>query len=284
MHIDLEALSTFSAFGFAVLSVYLLAFLLARSSGQREGLSDRQTDVDLKRMGAGYTIGAFRQGCLLLGGGLACLILLTTQNVVFALPPALAGILLPLLYPGWVRRSYFTRFETDFAECLDIWTRCLQSGLSFQQAVDTASRDLVGPAATEMDALRSEISFGDVDSALWRLYERVPLDDVRYTVMGVITCRQTGGKMSEVMANIAESIHERQAQRDRILSITSMGRTEAYVMAAMPFAIGFIMYMLEPASVSLLFSTAIGVIGTLVALLWESIGLAIIWKIVDIKA
>ncbi|MBN2711373.1 MAG: type II secretion system F family protein [Planctomycetes bacterium] len=280
----LDLLSSISIFGFAALLVALVMFYSEHGSEQREGLADQQKDAELKRFGASYSVVAVRRVSLLIAVGGGCLALVATRNVVFAAVPMVVGLLIPIMYPWRVKRAYFTRFESDFAECLDIWTRCLTSGLSFQQAIDTAGNDLKGPVSREMETLKNEISFGDVDSALWRLHERVPIDDVKYAVLGVITCRQTGGKMSEVMANISESIRERQAQRQRIMAITSMGRTEAYVMAAMPFAIGFIMYLLEPASVSLLFSTTFGIIGTFAAIAWESLGLLIIWKIVDIKA
>ena len=100
---------------------------------------------------------------------------------------------------------------------------------------------------------------------------------------GSLSNSDVGGDLAEMLAAIAGSIRERAAQRQKIQAITSMGRTEAYIMAAMPFAIGFFMYLLQPDTVMMLFNTMIGVVGTLVAIGWESIGMLIIWKIVNIK-
>ncbi len=89
--------------------------------------------------------------------------------------------------------------------------------------------------------------------------------------------------MREVVANIGQSVRERMEMREKINALTSMGRTEAYIMAGMPVGIGTLMYLLEPTLIDKLFSTLIGIVGTLAAIGWESLGMYIIWKMVNIK-
>lgn len=278
-----DLLATVSVFITVVLLFVGLALLNTQKSTRRPDLEAKKREDELMRYDAPRSAAAtWRYGLLfaLVVGGF---LLFVAQNVVFALVAIIAGIVIPATYPGRIKKAYLLRFEEDFAECLDIWTRCLHSGLSFQQAVETASDDLSGPVAKEMKLLQSEMRLGDVDDALWRLHQRIPLPDVRYAVLGVITCRQTGGKMSEVMNNIGRAIRERMAMRNKINAITSMGRTEANILAAMPFLIGLVMHYLQPDAVSLLFTTVAGIVGTLVAILWETIGLVIIRMIVNVK-
>jgi tight adherence protein B len=240
-------------------------------------------EEELRYKEAPYTLATVKRVAILAGVGVAVGFLAIFQNVVFAVMAFAAGIIVPIAYPGWVRRRYYRRVEQGLCDCMDIWVRCLQAGMSLQQAVDAAALDLRGPIAREMMQIQKDIRLSDLDTAMWRWHDRLALEDVRYIVLGVITCRQTGGKMSEVMQGISRSVRERMEMREKINAITSMGRTEAYVMGAMPFAIGFLIYLLQPEMMRMLFFTFWGVVGSLAGVSWEAIGLFIIWKIVNIK-
>ena len=279
----LENMAYAASFLAAALSLVAAAFIIEKLSDRRRDLDKLRKEEMLRRYDAPLSMAAIRARCT--GGGIVagCVIVVLTQNIVFAILAVAIGMTVTLMYPGWVQRRYMRQFEGDFAECLSMWARCMHSGLSLQQAIAAAADDMKGPVAREMATLRSETGLGDIEGALWNFYARMSTDDVRYAVLGVITCRRTGGRMSEVVANIAKSLRERGALRDKIMAITSMGRTEAYVMGAMPLAIGCGMYLLQPETMDLLFTTPLGVIGTLFAAGWEFIGLAIIWKIVNMK-
>ena len=279
----LGSLAYAASFLAAALSLVAVMLVIEKLSDRRRNLDEQRKEDLLRRFDAPLTMAEMRARGM--GGGIiaGCIIVAVTQNIVFGILAVVAGVIATLLYPGWVKRRYMRRFETDFAECLGTWARCMQSGLSLQQAIAASADDMKGPVALEMAILRRETGLGDIEKALWSFYARVPTDDVRYAVLGVITCRRTGGRMSEVVTNIAKSLKERGALRDKIMAITSMGRTEAYVMGAMPFVIGAAMYLLQPEAMDLLFTTPLGIIGTLLAIGWEAIGLLIIWKIVNMK-
>lgn len=280
----LEPLSQLSVFGAAAMAAAAVIFIIVKLGERGPDQETRKLEQELERLRAPWPLAKVRSVSMLGGVGGGTVFFLLTENAVFTAVIVLIGFIIPAVYPGRIRKNYMNRFEEDFSECLEIWARCLTSGLSFQQAVETASNDLSGPVANEMETLHSEVAVGGVEEALWHLHDRVPVQDVRYAVLGVITCRQTGGRISEVMGNIAEAIRERAAQRERIRAITSMGRTEAYIMAVMPFALGLIMYILDPKTVGMLFSHWIGIVGTLAAIMWEAIGLVVIWKMVNIEA
>ena len=279
----LQMLNLFSVFGSGALGGAFLFYLFRRLGDKGRDLEAERTEEQLRRYGASYTKAHLRRVCILTGVAAAAGIVVILHNAVFAIIVLVIALIIPAIYPWYVRRSYMQAFESGFSECLDIWCRCLQAGLSLQQAMEAAANDMQGPAAMEMQRIRKEISLGDVDSAMWNFYARLPLPDVRYAVVGVVTCRQTGGRISEVVAKIADAIRERASQRQKIEAITSMGRAEAYIMAAMPFVVGSLMYLLQPDTMMLLFNTVTGVVGTLVAIAWEALGMLIIWKIVNIE-
>lgn len=276
-------LSAIAAFGAGVLGALYLIFSLANISAQRVDPAVEAMENRLAEMDAPYPAATVRRWALLLGFGTALFFLLAWGHVVFAVIAVLAAIVVTRSYPGWVERRYMRNVEKDLANCLDIWVRCIRAGMSLQQAVDTATQDLRGPIQREMVQVQKDIRLSDIDTAMWRWHDRLPIDDIRYTVLGVVTCRQTGGKLSDVMENINASVHLRMEMREKVNALTSMGRSEAYAMAVMPAAICTLTYLMEPDMISNLFFTVIGVVGTLAMMCWEAIGVWVIWKIVNIK-
>lgn len=270
-------------FGSVALLTVFIAVKLMAVSARRVDPETIARDEKLRQMDAPLTMAEVTRICLIAGGFLIALFILMWGHVLFAILTFLACIVITKGYPGWVRRRYERRVELGISNCLDIWVRCLRTGMSMQQAVDAAVQDLFGPIQREMAQIQKDIRISDIDTALWRWHDRMPTEDVRFVVLGTITCRQTGGKLSDVMKNISDSIHDRMEMREKVNALTSMGKTEAFAMALMPPAICFITYLIEPVMVSKLFFTVIGVVGTLAMLCWEAIGVFIIWKIVNIK-
>lgn len=278
-----HTLSSIATFAAVMLAVLWVAMLLIKISSRREDPLARRREEELEEMGAPWALAKVKRYSLLAGACLAGFFLLVAQNIVFALVGMAAAFIFASMYPGWVERRYLRMVEQGLCDCLDIWIRCLQAGMSLQQGIEAASSDMKGPIAREMGQIRKDIRVSDLDSALWRWCDRVKTADIRYVVVGVVSCRQAGGKMRDVVSNIAQSVRERMEMREKINALTSMGRTEAYIMAGMPVGIGTLMYLLEPTLIDKLFSTLIGIVGTLVAIGWESLGMYIIWKMVNIK-
>lgn len=276
-------LSYVAAFGAGLLATVYFVLLVTQMSGQRIDPETVALEKKLAGMDAPFTNAAVRRAALLGSMAIALFFLLMWGHVVFAVLFLIAGFVVQHGYAGWVERRYMRNVEKDVANCLDIWVRCLRAGMSLQQAVDAATKDLRGPIQREMVQVQKDIRLSDLDTALWRWHDRLPIEDIRYTVLGVITCRQTGGKLSDVMENINNSVHQRMEMREKVGALTSMGRTEALAMAIMPAVICTLTYLMEPNMISNLFFTVIGVVGTLVMLCWEALGVWIIWKIVNIK-
>lgn len=276
-------LSMAAAFGAALLFTIFAILKILELSGKRQNPAEIAREQFLASRDAPLTASELRRVVLIAGMAIILVFLGAWGHVVFAVMTAVLCVVIIKSYPGWVDRRYLRQVELGVSNCLDIWVRCLRAGMSLQQAIDAAVQDLRGPIQREMATIQKDIRVSDIDTALWRWHDRLPLEDVRYIVLGTITCRQTGGKLSDVMENISASIHSRMEMREKVNALTSMGRTEAYAMGAMPAVICSLTYLMEPSMIGMLFFSLIGVLGTLAMMGWESIGVWVIWKIVNIK-
>ncbi len=180
-------------------------------------------------------------------------------------------------------RKRTEKMREQLPDVLTIMASSLRAGHSFMQALDTTAREIAQPAATEFQRVVSEIRLGrPTDDALEALAIRVGSADFRWAVLAVNIQREVGGNLAEILDNVADTLRERAMMRRQIQVLTAEGRLSAWVLTALPIAIGVYMYAVNPDYIGLLFTTKLGLfmLGTAVILLV----LGIFWmrKIVDI--
>jgi tight adherence protein B len=205
------------------------------------------------------------------------------RNVVLALVIGGVGGALPtlLLNTQLGRRS--DKLREQLPDVLTILASSLRAGHSFLQALDTVSKEIGEPAATEFVRVVAEIRLGrPVDEALEAMADRVGSDDFRWAVLAVNIQREVGGNLAEILDNVADTLRERATMRRQIKVLTAEGRLSAYVLIALPFVIGLYMTAVNPDYIGLLVTTTIGLfmLGTASVLLV----LGVLWmrKIVNI--
>jgi tight adherence protein B len=102
-------------------------------------------------------------------------------------------------------------------------------------------------------------------------------------VSAILIQRQTGGNLSDILANIADTIKERFALKRELKVLTTTGRTSGMVVGFMPIGILLLFMLINPDYVMVFFKTQVGVVMLIAAAALETIGFLIIRKIVNIK-
>ena len=101
-------------------------------------------------------------------------------------------------------------FEEQFPEAIDLLARALRAGHAFITGLSMVAEEMPDPVGTEFKLAFDRQNFGmPLPDALRALGERVPLLDARFFVTAVLTQREAGGNLSEVLDNLASVIRER---------------------------------------------------------------------------
>ena len=88
------------------------------------------------------------------------------------------------------------------------------------------------PVAGEFQLLYDQQNFGmPLRDALKAFAERLPLLDARFFVTAVLTQRETGGNLAEVLDNLATSIRERFKVKRQVRVISAHGRITGWVLS-----------------------------------------------------
>lgn len=191
----------------------------------------------------------------------------------------LIGILaLPLGYLAvgiYVKRRQSSRinaFEKQLPEAIELLNTSLRSGFGLLQGLEAVAREMPRPIKDEFSQIVRDMSVGmQLDEALQAMSVRVPSRDVDLLVTAVLVHRTVGGNLAEVMAGIARTIRARLLIRAEVHALTTMPRVSSYIVAVLPFFIVVLMYVVNAAYISLLWTTSLGQVllgvgGTLTAL------------------
>lgn len=225
---------------------------------------------------------------LILCSGTAALGALVTTIARAPLPlipvGAIMGFSAPWLWLFWRRRSRFAKFERQLSDALELMARALKSGHSLASGLNIVASEMPAPISTEFRTVYDEQNLGiPIEQALRNMLVRIPNLDLQFFVTAVAIQRQAGGDLAEILGKISHLVRERFKILGMVKALTGEGRISGIVLMALPIALFFTVYYLNPDYVMLLFNREIGrqMIG--VAIFLQILGAVVIKKIVDIK-
>jgi tight adherence protein B len=266
---EVEKLSTLKAFD----------AVLARTGGITSSLQRLIIQADAK-----MTVG----GLLLVS---LCIFLLTWTVVgqLTRLPwlGLAAGALLAFVPYFLVRYKATKRlrtFEEQFPEAIDLIARALRAGHGFTSGLAIVADEAQQPVAGEFRLLYDQQNFGmPIGDALKAFAARIPLLDARFFVTAVMTQRESGGNLAEILGNLANVIRERFKVKRQVRVISAHGRITAFVLCGLPPALAVGMMVTAPGHMSVLVNDPVGNYMVFAALFLQITGTLIIRKLVNIE-
>jgi tight adherence protein B len=238
----------------------------------------------MQRGGTTWSLSTFFLLTLGLGAAAGIAGLLMTQYWLFALVAAAIGAFLPYLTVKRRAVKRIRRFEEQLPGAIDLIGRAIRAGHPLSAGLRMVSEEAQDPAAEEFRQVFEEQRFGlPFDDSMYGLADRVPLVDIRILITAILIQREVGGNLAEVLDNLAAVIRERFKIRRQLRVITAQGRMSGYVLAVMPIAVGFAIFLLNRPYVMILFEHPIGKLMAVSAVVLQILGYLWIRKIVDIE-
>jgi tight adherence protein B len=202
--------------------------------------------------------------------------------------PAAAGAVLaaiaPYTYILHLRNKRFLKFSENFPDVLDSLSRALRAGYPLSASMDMIAAETVAPVSTEMRKTAAEANLGvGWNRALENLGQRVPLLEVNLFISAVELHSRTGGKLSDVMSNLAENMRESIALKGEIRSLAAHGKLTGLILTIMPIVIALMMMYVSPGYMQVLYNHPYGKNLITAAVVCLILAHFAIRKIVDIK-
>jgi len=238
----------------------------------------------IDRSGLNLTVGKFLLMSACSGMGAYLLVALTTRTILLALAVGLVASWVPYLYVRHKANQRMNRFEEIFPEAIGLIVRALRAGHAFTTGIAMAAEEMSDPVGPEFRLVYDHQNFGmPMEDALKRLAERMPLLDVRFFVTAVLTQRDAGGNLAEILENITSVIRDRFKVKRQVRVVTAHARISGLVLAGMPPACALVVSVIAPSHMKILFTDPLGIRMVIVAIVLQILGALMIRKLVDIE-
>ncbi|HEV2202798.1 MAG TPA: type II secretion system F family protein [Bryobacteraceae bacterium] len=230
-----------------------------------------------------WSVGRITSMMLLLGA-VAFAVLMRFIPVWSATLAACGVAITPYFYISSRRRKRFHKFRENFPDVLDSLARALRAGYPLSAAMEMIAAETSPPVSEEMRRTSAEANLGrGWPHALENLGRRIPLLEVNMFTSAVQLHARTGGKLSEVMAGMAENMREALALQGEVRSLAAHGRLTGMVLTILPIGIAVMMMFVSPTYMQILFQHPWGKNLIAAAIACLVIAHFVIRKIVDIE-
>ena len=194
------------------------------------------------------------------------------------------GLPLPLVVVRLLKVRRDKKFNVQLVDTLFGMGNALRAGFSLPLAFEMVAREMENPMGQEMRLVVQEMRVGvSMEDALRHLAQRMPSEDLDLLITSILISREVGGNLTEVFDNIAATIRDRLRLEGKVRALTSQGKLQGIVVAALPIAIALLLNTIQPELFHRMYTTwlGIGFIGAVLVL--EGLGAFFIYKIVQIQ-
>jgi tight adherence protein B len=219
-------------------------------------------------------------------GLLAMLMLFVTgmSPLVSVLGGFAAAFGLPRWFLSFLVKRRQKAFTEEFANSIDVIVRGVKSGLPVNDCLKLIASEAPEPVRTEFQGLVEAQRVGvTLEQGLEKIYERMPLPEVNFFMIVLSIQQKTGGNLSEALGNLAKVLRERKKMRAKIQAMSQEAKASAGIIGSLPPAVMLLIYFSSPDYMTVLFTTTAGNMIIAGSLMWMTMGVFIMKKMIDFK-
>ena len=186
---------------------------------------------------------------MLLAGAIAMVALFRVPWItpLMAIALSFGAFFVPYFRVLKMRQKRLDQFEQGFPDALESLGRALKAGHPLAAGMEVVANEALPPISTELRRTLDEWKLGRTwDQALENLAERVPLVNMRIFVAAVRLQNRTGGRLTEVLGKLSETIREANSLEGEIRAISAHGRMTGTILTLLPVGITGMMLWVNP--------------------------------------
>ena len=192
------------------------------------------------------------------------------------------------MIPWWVVKfaasQRIKKLEEQFPEAIELIARALRSGHAFTTGMGMVAEEMPDPVRSEFKLMHDRQNFGmPLAEAMKGFAERMPILDARFFVTAVLTQRESGGNLSEVLDSLATIIRDRFRLRRQVRALSAHGRITGTVLFCLAPALAGLLMLIAPAHMGLLFTDPIGHRILFIVITLQAVGFYAMRRIIDIE-
>ena len=242
-------------------------------------------EMRLDRTGKGWTVSQYVYASLGLALVVAVVIFLQSGALALSLGVgALIGLGLPHLVVGFFIGKRTNGFNAKFPDGIELLVRGLRSGLPVTETLQVVAQEVDGPVGVEFKGIVERIKIGKtMEDSLQETADRLGIPEFNFFCITLAIQRETGGNLAETLSNLADVLRKRSQMKLKIKAMSSESKASAYIVGSLPFIVFGLIYWINPEYVGGFFYEDRLIVAGLGGLVWMSIGVFIMAKMVSFE-
>ena len=239
----------------------------------------------LMMTGKTWTVGQYGTATMSIIVVVTALLALRGVPVLLAL---LVGIIigagLPHMVVGFFIKRRIAKFTAKFPDAIELLVRGLRSGLPIGETMAVVGAEVDGPVGVEFRSITDKMKIGrTMDVALQETADRLGTPEFQFFVITIAIQRETGGNLSETLANLATVLRMRGQMKLKIKAMSSESKASAYIVGSLPFIVFGMIWMINGSYMQNFFIEPRLMVAGGGGLLWMGIGAFIMAKMVNFE-
>ena len=166
---------------------------------------------------------------------------------------------LPMGLLSFKRSRRVNAFNAALPDAIDMMGRALRAGHAMTASINIVAEQSAEPVRSEFGEVFKQQNFGlPIRDAMTQMLDRVPSQDLRVLVTGMLVQKETGGNLAEILDRTANTIRERLKIQGEIKTHTAQGRMTGWILCALPIVMLVVINMINPGYSNVLTTTPIG--------------------------
>src|SRR6476660_5754748 len=209
---------------------------------------------------------------MLAGGGL-----IGAAGLTFA-----AGLGLPRWALNFLKKRREKKFLKALPDAVDVIVRGIKAGLPLFESIKVVATDAPEPLKSEFLAIIETQAIGmPLGGACARLFERMPVPEANFFGIVVAIQRKSGGNLSEALGNLSKVLRDRKKMAEKIQAMSMEAKASAAIIGSLPPIVMLLVYLTTPDYISLLWTHPTGQLMLVGCVVWMSIGIFVMKKMIN---
>ncbi len=219
----------------------------------------RRLQLQILQANSTTTLGTMLMQTFGLAVGVFLIAYLFSSMLLLSAIGAIAAAYVPFGLLQFKRGRRLKSFEGSLPDAIDMMARSLRAGHSLPAAISIVAEQAQEPARTEFSEVFKQQNYGlPLRDALMQLLQRVPSQDLRVVVTGMLVQKDTGGNLAEILDRIVHVIRERVRIAREVRTHTAQGRMTGWILCLLPIVLLLIINVMSPGYSKVLFEEGIG--------------------------
>ena len=241
--------------------------------------------VQLKQAGMQVTVERFYIYSVVCGVVVTAIAYVLKAPLLILPGAFLAGAFgLPRWFVSLRRGRRVKAFLNEFPNALDIIVRAVKSGLPLNDGIRLIAAEAPEPVKGEFRRIVESQQVGmSIPDAALRMTETMPCPEAGFFGIVIQIQQQAGGNLSEALGNLSRVLRDRKKMKAKVQALSMEAKASAAIIGALPFIVGFLVYLSSPNYIMPLFTTSTGHLILGVSGIWMSIGIFVMRKMMNFE-